>query len=141
MTTINAQKLKFPLFIKLASAFLLLLFFYGIVCLIFGVDKIKFVYGLGSHRNIFIDALIVVIFLAKAILTYGYLTGKHWSIKFGIIDALAGIVIYLIATSIPFIEYDPAFPNYRAIGTEILILIPYLYTLLYFNKKQKLAGN
>jgi len=132
-------ELKIPLFIKLSSIYLLGCAGYSLFGLLFGNDNIKLIYGLSPYRGPAISLLIVMIFLVKTWLTYGFLTGHYWSIRYGILDAVIGIMIYIVATSIPFIEYAPAFPNNRVIGLEILILIPYLYTLLYFNSAQKLV--
>lgn len=51
-----------------------------------------------------------------------HFTGKKWSVPVGIVDGIVGILIYLVATTLPFITYDPNFPNNREIGADILFL-------------------
>lgn len=102
-----------------------------------GVNSPKTIYGLETYEKISVlSFLITSLLIFKGVVAFGMWTEKKWAIKFGISDAIIGI---LICVSVMFIEplfridkdgvYDL---NFRF---ELLLLIPYLLSCVKIRKE------
>ena len=112
----------------IAGPFVLLAFIVGL----FSVRFDSAIYGLESQAPLSaIGLFIFMIFILKAIVAYGLWTEKDWAVNLGIIDATIGIIVCSLAMTVPSITPSSRF-TFRA---ELIVLIPYLVTLLKLRPK------
>lgn len=94
------------------------------------------IYGL--ETNLFfspLGILIHAILIFKVVVSYGLWMEKDWAVKFGIIDAIFGLIVCIMVMAVlPFIESKGG-KNELNLRFEILLLIPYLYQLLKIRKE------
>ena len=84
------------------------------------------IYGLGS--NSIFDAMgiiILLVFIIKAIVSYGILRKEIWAFKLALFDGILGIVICISKFGLIDILSDRSNINFE-FRLELLILIPYL---------------
>ncbi|MEI6945777.1 hypothetical protein V9K67_01170 [Paraflavisolibacter sp. H34] len=68
-----------------------------------------------------------LLYLFKGVTAWGLWTGKDWAITFGLVDALAGIVL---CTAVMFLfPLIPSLGNTFTLRLELLVLVPYLLQL------------
>jgi hypothetical protein len=108
---------------------------YGIWRNIIGNDSETSIYGLEaftifSAMGIFLKSIMFF----KAITAFGLWMEKDWAIKFGIIDAVFGLIVcIMVMVVLPFVEIVEGVNrvNFRF---EVLLLIPYLIQLIRMRK-------
>lgn len=119
--------------------FLFLLFgitgVYGIWQNFMGNESESSIYGLESFTVFSVlGVFLKCIMFFKAITAYGLWMEKDWAIKFGLIDAISGIIICIgVMVVLPFIELVENV-NRLNFRFEILLLIPYLVELIRMRK-------
>lgn len=89
------------------------------------------IYGLES--NVFfspLGILIHAILIFKVVVSYGLWMEKDWAVKFGIIDAILGLIVCVTVMAILPLIASKGGKNELNLRFEILLLIPYLYQLL-----------
>jgi uncharacterized membrane protein (DUF2068 family) len=115
---------------------------YGIGKNIMGLESNSTIYGLESN-SVFslLGVFLKAVMLFKAITSFGLWMEKDWAVKFGIIDAVFGIIVCIIVMVVlPFVEFKDGI-NALNIRFEIFLLIPYLYQLLKIRKEwESLSG-
>ena len=121
--------IKVFLWIFLVAGPLVLLAF---IASLFSLRFDSAIYGLESHDALSnVGLFIFFIFILKAIVAYGLWTEKDWAVNLGIADATIGIIACCMVMLIPSLTPTSNF-KFRA---ELLILIPYLITLLRLRPK------
>jgi magnesium-transporting ATPase (P-type) len=94
------------------------------------------IYGL--ETNVFFSWLglfINSIMLFKAVVSYGLWMEKDWAVKFGIMDAVFGIIVCtIVMVVLPFVDFEDGI-NKLNIRFEIFLLVPYLYKLVKIKKE------
>lgn len=119
-----------------------LLGIYGIGKNIIGLESNSTIYGLESNTVFsLLGVFLKAIMLFKAITSFGLWMEKDWAVKFGIIDAIFGIIVCIIVMVVlPFVDFKDGI-NELNIRFEIFLLIPYLYQLLKIRKEwESLSG-
>lgn len=115
--------------------FLFLLFgalgIYGIVKNTMGIASSSSLYGLESFTVFsLLGVFLKGIFFFKALTSFGLWMEKDWAVKFGIIDAVFGIVVcIMVMVVLPFVDFKDGI-NELNIRFELFLLVPYLYQLL-----------
>jgi len=99
------------------------------IAIIFGIlgkDIQMALYGLKTNEPFTITGiLIIVIFIFKAIVSYGLWFEKRWAVILGIIDAYAGLCICIVV----FLWNAQQTTNNSFFPLEIIFIIPYLIWL------------
>jgi hypothetical protein len=130
------RKSLLPWWIKI---FMWIFLIFGIIApfgLIFGLFGYKFqlaLYGLDTNDPLTITGIsIILLFLFKGIISFFLLTEQDWAIKFGIIDAITGIVVCILVMLSPML--NPGSNTGFSFRLELLFLIPYLNKMLKIRK-------
>ncbi len=135
-----SRKKLIPLWIKIFAWIFIVFGLLTPIALIAGIIMHNFalsLYGLEANTPYsIIGALIIFLFMFKGIVAYGLLKREDWAIKFGIIDAVLGIIICIA------IMIYPAFSNNQFMfRLELVGLIPYLIKLLKIKDEWQFALN
>lgn len=107
---------------------------------VFGVKVSMSIYGISSD-NVSVSTVIYVVYLVKALVSIGLYRGKRWAIRLGMLDAVGGIVIWILMVLQPLLGNFSYIPH--QISAEIFFIIAYLYILFRENKlylKQSYSG-
>jgi hypothetical protein len=109
---------------------------FGIGKNIMGLSSSSTIYGLESFTVFsLLGVFLKAIMFFKAITSFGLWMEKDWAVKFGIIDAVFGIIVCVIVMVVlPFVDVKDGI-NELNIRFEIFLLIPYLYQLLKVRKE------
>lgn len=137
--TIKRRRELIPIWMK---PFILLFLIFGILGIygigknIMGLSSSSTIYGLESFTVFsLLGVFLTTIMFFKAITSFGLWMEKDWAVKFGIIDAVFGIIVCIVVmTVLPFVDFKDGI-NELNIRFEIFLLIPYLYQLLKIRKE------
>lgn len=122
--------------LKFFSYFFLLAFIINVAGFFFFKNWSVVIYGLYGQSLSYIGIIILIIYGYKALTATLILTdNKHW-LNFAKVDAVAGILISIIAIAFFIKGWDSYYQSKRILGLEILLLIPYYKFLLSYEKKQ-----
>jgi hypothetical protein len=130
------RKSLLPWWIKIFMWIFLIFGLLTLFGLIFGLFGYRFqlsLYGLDTNDPLSLKGIIIIVlFLFKGIISYSLLTEQDWSVKLGIIDAIAGIVICIFVMISPML--NPGSTTGISFRIELLFLIPYLNKMLKIRK-------
>ncbi len=124
-----SRKSLIPLWIKIFSWIFLVFGFFTPIILIAGIFMQNItlsLYGLEAYTPYSLTGgFITALFMFKGIVAFGILKSEDWAVKFGIIDAIMGIIVCVALMIYPM--FSGGSVSFRG---ELLLLIPYLIKLV-----------
>ncbi|MGZ3847316.1 MAG: hypothetical protein ACXVBH_14740 [Flavisolibacter sp.] len=133
-TVVERRKLL-PVWIKVFVWIFMIIGPFALLAFIVGLFSVRFdsaIYGLESQDPLSATSLFIfMVFILKGIVAYGLWTEKDWAVNLGIVDAIIGIGACIIVMAVPSITSTSG-STFRA---ELILLIPYLITLLKLRPK------